>query len=76
MTIDETFLTLHPATLEWFERRKNCETCANLAYKGSAMKCTAAPASHPHHRREFEDCIDARLDGQPCGPDAKLRVPA
>jgi hypothetical protein len=73
MTLDETFLTLHPATAAWYERRPTCLTCANVRSRHGVMRC--AVARKPRYGPILAYCIDARLEGQPCGPGAKLYAP-
>jgi hypothetical protein len=46
MQIDERFLTVHPATAAWWERRSSCESCRHLklreGHEGEGvMRCTA-----------------------------------
>lgn len=65
------FLRLHPATELWWTRRSRCESCANLQL-GSGMRCKVTPAPRANGQRELLYCIDAREEGQPCGPDARL----
>lgn len=71
----------HPATLLWWEQRDTCRRCAHhevgtlIRPHGDGLggeRCRAAPAERG--RREFLYCIDARLEGGPCGLDAKLFV--
>jgi hypothetical protein len=67
------FLTLHPATALWWTQRPQCEACANvhkLVDQTVVLRCRkvrSKSGSHP-----FAYCIDARLEGSRCGPDATL----
>ena len=86
MQIDERFLTVHPATAAWWERRSSCESCRHLRLKRGegnegVMRCAVAKHPDPQVRhmlvvRPGVDlrpyCIDARSEKGSCGPDAAL----
>lgn len=88
--IDQRFLTLHPATALWFEQRKTCEQCAHSYVPNNndprvegheGLRCMATKPDRSCKRGGFRInearsyCIDARLEGAPCGPDAALFKP-
>lgn len=70
------FLQPHPDTLRWWEQRQQCERCVNVRKRevgrrdmvSTVYSCKSA--AFPGKREPY--CIDARLPGQPCGPDAAL----
>lgn len=76
MSLDPRFLTIHPATAEWFEQRKKCERCKNLHTAveqggNTVMRCRkTSNRTRPDAGGGY--CIDARAAGQPCGPNAAL----
>jgi hypothetical protein len=62
------FQTLHPATELWWTQRDTCSRCEHChEYEGrggeGVMRCIQGIPTF---------CIDARLEGQPCGPAARL----
>jgi hypothetical protein len=75
-------IDVHPATILWWEQRETCRRCAHhlfaLPLKRSqddgvgGERCKACPAERG--KRKLLYCIDARLEGKPCGPEAKLFV--
>lgn len=78
MQIDTRFLTVHPATMTWWDQRETCETCQHLVLRegreGEAvMRCRQALTFHRPSRTEMGVyCIDARGDDGPCGPQARM----
>ena len=86
MLIDTRFLSVHPATLAWWQQRQQCQQCKHCAVSygqdGQAiMRCAVSQHKDPlvrrmHAGRTMSDmriyCIDARDEGGDCGPDAKL----
>lgn len=77
MSLDPRFLTVHPATALWWEQRQQCERCRHVEIDVPQMRCRKI--NHPigtgkggAGRVIKMYCIDARLPGQPCGPDAAL----
>ena len=89
MQIDQRFLAPHPATLEWWDRRERCESCAHSRLKRGegnegVLRCARAQHPQPLVRRMLAArrtadlrpyCIDASDEGGECGPDAKLYQP-
>lgn len=86
-SIDPRFLEVPRATLDWWDRRVACESCANCQVKfgdkDGGMRCSAAPVLDRHVRVRAGRwggqplgmyCIDASADGGPCGRDALLFV--
>ena len=76
-TLRSEFLSVHPATALWWEQRGQCQRCAHVRIKMEAfdesvpvMRC--AMVRTPRGRQELAYCIDARLEGARCGPEAKL----
>lgn len=77
-------IPIHPATLLWWEQRDKCRACAhhhavelssrkNFGPGSGGERCTASKYAHVKLQgTEHMYCIDARLDGGPCGPEAKL----
>jgi hypothetical protein len=73
-------LELHPATALWWAQREQCRACAHYTrnkahadqrHEGyTGERCTARRADQG--LREFLYCIDARLPGAFCGPDAAM----
>jgi hypothetical protein len=59
---DERFVAVHPATALWAVQRVDCEQCGNLLRNEEAMRCLAS--------KSLDYCIDARLPGGVCGPEA------
>lgn len=62
------FQRIHPATELWWQQREQCFRCEHFQlYEGRSgegvMYCLVGVPKY---------CIDARLEGQPCGPDARL----
>lgn len=89
MQIDETFLNPHPATLLWWEQRKQCLKCEHLELslgfsKEQVMRCRATSwdawpgqgKAMTHRGLVGPSCIDARLPEADCGPEGKLFRPA
>lgn len=83
-SINDRFLSVHPATLLWWEQREQCRTCSHMIYNPLSMpvkemRCYAAPCklapSPPRGRHVQAYCIDARLPGGCCGPEATLYEP-
>lgn len=71
--VDPRYLTLHPATALWWTQRGQCEGCIHMCRTTpEAMTCTVTRAAS---RSGYAPCIDARAEGAPCGPEAKLWVP-
>lgn len=78
MQIDERFLSVHPATLDWWDQREKCESCRHLNLREGRdgegiMLCTRVIVD----RRSTRDirgmyCIDARSPDGACGPWASL----
>ena len=73
--MDTTYLSPHPATLAWWDRREKCERCGNLSLtlegqkdRSSVLRCKAVRAGKGRQAHAY--CIDAR--GGACGPEAKL----
>lgn len=74
------FLRPHPDTLLWWEQRQQCELCANCnkrevtrcTQSSHVMRCKVSKTRLPCGKSYTAYCIDARLPGQPCGPDAAL----
>ena len=78
-------LSVHPATLLWWEQRETCRRCAHhtrdTKTRGATRprspneptgeRCRAAYAPVGEWR-DYMYCIDARMDSGPCGPEAKL----
>lgn len=87
--IDERFLSVHPATLAWWDQREQCERCAHMhlsagAHNEAVARCWVAPRTQyglsverMHSARGIVHvyCIDARSPDGACGPDAKLFAP-
>lgn len=87
--IDQTFLTVHPVTAQWWKQREQCRQCKHhfeppaRGRDGSPMgeHCLAAPVVD--RRRQIEECIDTRGTAQEredkkagaCGPGAALFEP-
>lgn len=61
------FMKVHPDTELWWARRDLCARCAHCKKEDTAMRCMAT--------RNDLYCIDSRLLGAPCGPQAMLFVP-
>lgn len=59
----------HPATALWWAQREQCAQCENCA-QGDGMLCVVTVIDG-----RVAWCIDARLEDQPCGPDARLFSP-
>lgn len=65
------FDDVHPATKLWWEQRDQCEQCQNcVKAEGLRGECIM----HCVNDSGASYCIDARLEGQPCGPDARLFI--
>lgn len=88
--IDQRFLTLHPATAVWRAQREKCEQCAHSYVPNSndpktegheGLRCRKTTPQNCFKRGGFKIndptayCIDARLEGAPCGPGAALFQP-
>ena len=76
-TLRSDFLSPHPATLAWWEQREQCERCAHLrtsieGHKDQTVVMRCRRAHNPAGRQWLSYCIDARLEGRACGPEAKL----
>lgn len=61
----------HPATELWWQQREQCQRCEHcMTHEGrggeGVMHCIQGVPVY---------CIDARLEGRPCGPDARLFSP-
>jgi hypothetical protein len=74
------FLKVHPATELWWQQRDLCARCAHCKRDDTAMRCMVTKSAHstPWMRAAGSDqryCIDARLLGAPCGPQAMLFTP-
>jgi len=76
-TLRSEFLRVHPATELWWQQREQCERCAHVDRRlegrkeqSEVLRCTAVRT--PAGRREWAYCLDARLEGRECGPEAKL----
>ena len=74
MNIDERFLTLHPATAAWWDRRARCESCRHLLvtahHEGERiMRCRLAKQGGANGAQY---CIDARSEEGICRPEARL----
>jgi hypothetical protein len=80
MKLDDRFLTVHPATSAWWAQRSRCRKCESHHVQtescGATMERCAAVADRKPGPKARGDgmayCIDARLDGAPCGPKAEL----
>lgn len=81
---DRTFLRLHPATALWWRQRPKCRACAHYIAdvqhdrSNSGERCSASRVRINAGRRSRTitmHCIDARIDGAPCGPAAALFEP-
>jgi hypothetical protein len=77
MQIDTRFLTVHPATAAWWDRRDRCESCRHLLvtrhYEGERiMRCSAAKQGGPNGAQY---CIDARSEEGICRPEARRWEP-
>jgi len=70
--IDQRFLSVHPRTALWWEQRAQCEACAHMQRRGSAMNCFAVGGDG---NDGDSSCITARDKGGRCGPDALLFQP-
>ena len=89
MQIDTRFLTPHPATLEWWRQREQCETCQHVRLRRGdgnegVLRCARAQHPQPLVRRMLAArttadlrpyCIDARSAAGECGPQARLYQP-
>ena len=74
--IDQRFLTPHPATALWWEQREKCEKCVHLNRQSYAIRCTKTTSIDDFRKSvSYAYCIDARLEGAPCGPNAALFKP-
>lgn len=85
--LDTRFLIVHPDTRAWWKQRSTCRACAHYQTTesvsgGRAERCKkAVPAQATGYglgraERGYNiPCIDARLPGEPCGPDANLFEP-
>ena len=74
MLIDTRFLTLHPATAAWWDRRARCESCRHLLvtahHEGERiMRCRLAKQNGPNGAQY---CIDARSEEGICRLEARL----
>ena len=74
MMIDQRFLTVHPATMTWWDQRERCETCRHLKLSEGTegegiMRCRKSPSPG---RPGAEFCLDARSGDGLCGPEARL----
>jgi hypothetical protein len=82
VNIDQTFLSPHPETVAWQARREKCRSCKHLlkspSVKGKEhdpfMRCGLWPLVSVQQpgKLHYAYCIDARLPGAQCGPDAAL----
>lgn len=88
--IDETFLTVHPRTALWWQEREQCAICKHSHSEGDlthgrrtsktpvtdpGMRCSGTIVqTHGRGRRIDAFCIDAREEGQRCGPNATLFI--
>ena len=76
-TLRSEFLTVHPATALWWDKREQCERCAHVDVKieghkdrTQVLRCKVTPVSVG--RQPWAYCIDARMEGRECGLEAKL----
>lgn len=86
--MDTRFLRVHPATQAWWEQRDLCEKCKHMILREgnegeSIMRCAVTTpttgnegiqAMRQIRRIDKMYCIDARLEGQACGPEGRLFV--
>jgi hypothetical protein len=80
---DTFFLSVHPDTLTWWERRPACEACNNRYYDDHsndpefwAWRCGAVPSEGPGKARTLGAYpINARAANGKCGPAATLWKP-
>lgn len=85
--IDTRFLSVHPATVDWWVRRKKCSECANAqilpdvsspaASASLVFRCGAllvVCGGNGFGRSINPYCIDARSDSGGCGPSAAMFV--
>jgi hypothetical protein len=85
--IDTRFLSVHPSTLTWWQRRETCRACKHHSaddarlYENKAERCHAYKPPRVHRGPlPYELCVDARAaaaereDGKAglCGPAAKM----
>lgn len=78
--LDTFFLQPHPATAAWWAQREQCASCTHVMqprghFSEATMRCAVVRAENPNRKgAEYKQayCIDARLYGAACGPEARL----
>lgn len=80
--LDTTYLSVHPATLDWWKLREKCLQCRHVmvapdassaASAAQVMRCAAArkrAGGNGGGKTVSLYCIDERLEGAACGPAA------
>lgn len=73
--INPEYLSVHPATMAWWDRRETCETCQHLMLREGdeaevIMRCAKVPQPGASQGRAY--CIDARDEDGLCGPQARM----
>lgn len=77
MTLDTTFLRLHPRTALWWEQREQCRVCSQHAKVGRSEDVCLLPGNNikGKGRTPGVPCITSRDEGSPCGPGAARFTP-
>ena len=80
MALDTRYLRPHPRTMLWWAQRETCRNCAHYRLESSAAAQGSGTVEHCMAGRCWSGrtaaCIDMRDQGQACGTEAALFVPA